>query len=70
MPQSCIKNVFKIANRWNLSISQTRVWGQNPKMGTFCDISEKNSHFNVIQIKFRIFLEQLKKLNKYNLKAI
>ena len=31
---------------------------------------KKNSHFNVIQIKCRILLELLKKLNKYNLQAI
>ena len=33
-------------------------------MGTFYDVSEKNSQINVIRIKCRIFLEPLKKLNK------
>ena len=48
-------------------------WGLGAKpllLDNFCDISEKNSRFNAIRIKFRIFLEPFKKLNWYNLKAI
>ena len=50
---------------------KNRGLGAKPnRWAIFVIFQKKNSHFNVIRIKFRIFLEPFKKRNRYNLKAI
>ena len=67
MPQlGCVPN-----KQVQLKHITDRGLGAKPKLqGKFGHLSEKNSHFNAIRIKFRIFLEPLEKLNWYTLKAI
>ena len=44
-------------------ITDRGLWAKPKLLSKFGGISETNSHFNVIRIKFCIFLEPCKKLN-------